>query len=197
MLAELGVLLAGTLTGYELMLGVREILARLRPAPSAEAIRWVSTLAAGEIESVDTGLTAVGPAQKVELAMAPKWRALYLVAASERLRLAEQADKLRDAELLEETYFAHHLMAEERRLRSAALVDSAARLLSDRTETPDDLVGWRAVLDERTTPDCRAAHGKNFVATRMPEPGWPGAVHPRCRCSVGPATPGAPLIPSL
>jgi hypothetical protein len=49
------------------------------------------------------------------------------------------------------------------------------------------LVGWHAKLDGRTSPECRAADGANFPANRPPSIGWPGAVHPSCRCR-----PGAP-----
>ena len=51
------------------------------------------------------------------------------------------------------------------------------------TSTPScALVGWKAVMDSRTSAECAAANGKNFPADRPPVIGWPGAVHPHCRC---------------
>lgn len=44
------------------------------------------------------------------------------------------------------------------------------------------LLGWRAMMDDRTTAECRAANGRNFDPTRVPPIGYPGAVHPNCRC---------------
>jgi hypothetical protein len=39
-------------------------------------------------------------------------------------------------------------------------------------------------MDERTTGECRSAHKGNFNALRQPSIGWPGTVHPHCRCRV-------------
>lgn len=40
---------------------------------------------------------------------------------------------------------------------------------------------WQADLDEKTSPECRAAHGHVFDARSAPPViGWPGAVHPHC-----------------
>lgn len=155
---------------------------------------WLATMASGPVDSIDLGYTR-GPAETFELAeQAPGWRALYLIAAAERLMAG--VEDIVQAKQLEQTYFRQHLYAEERRQRSAALVDRTAELNDDRPGE-SNLSGWRAVLDRRTTPECRRAHGKNFRNDKMPAIGWPGAVHVRCRCSSGPAIPGAPLLPSI
>ena len=195
--ALVAVLVAGaTLAPYPLLVSeVAVLLLGLRPAPAREDVDWL--LAFGLSDVIPTGIPYdVGPVQKLEQRQAPAWRALYLVVACQRLALARAAGpaELEVARLRESGYFEAHLRAEERRMRSAALVDATARLLEDRLDEP--LLGWRAVLDSRTTRECRWAHGRNFRADQMPVIGCPGAVHVRCRCSAGPPIPGAPLIPS-
>jgi len=198
------VLVAGT-PGYVLVLQVQDALAELDPAPTAETVHWLAVLTSGGNLPESLGVP-MGPAQEIEASLAPAWFATYLVAAASRLAEAERADvawgipgnALRTAMESEERYFLLHLAAEERRMRAAALQDMASLLNVDRDrDATKGLLGWRAVLDDRTTPECRYAHGRNFKADRMPEIGWPGAVHVHCRCSPGPAIPGAPLIPSV
>jgi hypothetical protein len=57
-----------------------------------------------------------------------------------------------------------------------------------------DVVRWKAQLDERTIPQCRAAHGHSFDASQIPVIGWPGAVNSYCRCS---AEPGEVTVPDV
>ncbi|MDL2224788.1 phage head morphogenesis protein [Eubacteriales bacterium OttesenSCG-928-M02] len=47
-------------------------------------------------------------------------------------------------------------------------------------------VQWEAVLDERTTADCRELHECCFVWPKAPIPraGPPKGTHPNCRCSL-------------
>lgn len=182
--------------GYGLMIGIRAALLTLGVTP--EIANWLAQLTSTHTTFPDLGLGGVGPMQKMEEKQALAWRAIYILAASERL---QEAIDLAHAEQVELGYFARHVAAEERRVRAAALVDVTARLLGDRTEEQEDnkvpLLGWRAVLDDKTTPECRWASGKNFRADRIPVIGIPGGVHPRCRCTSGPAIKGAPLIPSV
>lgn len=89
----------------------------------------------------------------------------------------------------ERRYFGQHRDAIWTRAKAAMAVDMAAM-------EHGLLLGWHAHDDDRTTPDCRDADGKNFRADSMPLIGFPGTVHARCRCEpVGPY-PGAPLLPS-
>lgn len=129
------------------------------------------------------------------------YRAAYLYAAAQRadriLRDAARngqtrAEALRIAEAREQRFYAQHRQAAARRRVVAAKVDLAAARHGKPTVDPvtgtlTKLVGWHAVLDNRTDPQCRAADGKNFPVNRPPAIGWPGAVHPHCRCR-----PGAP-----
>ena len=60
-----------------------------------------------------------------------------------------------------------------------------------------DLLGWYTVRDARTSAECLAADGRNFSASAPPLIGYPGAVHPHCRCYPGPAHPGGRMLPSV
>jgi len=181
--------------GFIASVQIAEILLGLIPAVPRAILDFVSTMVAGgpNIESVGV---PDGPAQAIERKNASAWLSLYTLAAVERLReAAEKGDTFfEDAKKLEARYFEMQIRAEERRMRAAAGQDMAAMLNDDRK--PEGLLGWRAVLDDRTTAECRDAHGKNFRADKMPAIGWPGSVHVHCRCSAGPAIPGAPLLPS-
>jgi len=82
----------------------------------------------------------------------------------------------------ETRYFGQHRDAIWARAKAAMAVDMAAL-------EHGLLLGWYTHLDDRTTPECRDADGKNFRADAMPLIGYPGTVHGgTCRC-----TPGAPF----
>ncbi len=187
---------AANAVGFGLMLTFR--MALLEWGLKYEAAEWLAALASTKTEPEHLDIGPVGPMQKHEIKQSHAWRAFYILAAAERL---SRTDDLAHAEKVEEGYFARHVAAEWRRQRAAALVDVTQRLLDDRTEeaptTGPPLLGWRAVLDDRTTPECRWADGKNFRADQIPAIGIPGSVHPRCRCTSGPPIKGAALIPSV
>jgi hypothetical protein len=89
----------------------------------------------------------------------------------------------------ERRYFGQHRDAIWNRAQAAQQVDMAAWAYGD-------LLGWNTVLDSHTSAECRAANGKNFYASSVPLIGYPGSVHPHCRCYPGPAHVGARLLPS-
>jgi hypothetical protein len=89
----------------------------------------------------------------------------------------------------ERRFYGQHLQAGWNRAKAASQVDSAA-------STYGLLLGWNARLDKVTSAECRAANGKNFLASSMPLIGFPGMVHPHCRCYPGKARPGAAMLPS-
>lgn len=184
--------------GYVMGLQVATLIALLVPTPSPYAVHWLAFKVGAQSNLPGPLGVPDGPAQAIERTQSAAWLALYTVAAAGRL--AELVDggvpEIEAAVSTEGRYHDLTLQAEERRMRAAALQDMAALLNVDRSGETKGLLGWRAVLDNRTTPECRWAHGRNFKAARMPEIGWPGAVHIHCRCSPGPAIPGAPLIPS-
>jgi len=89
----------------------------------------------------------------------------------------------------ERRYYAMHKAAMWNRATAAGRTDMEAAVHGD-------LLGWNAVLDSRTSRECRMADGKNFYASAMPDIGYPGSVHPHCRCFPGPAHPGGKVLPS-
>ena len=109
------------------------------------------------------------------------FRGLYLVNAAER-RIAGKRTIAQ-----ENAYLVAHVKAAVARKRAwAALKDAEKRW--------GELLSWRAVHDERTTPDCLALDGKNFFAHSPPGGTPPGAKHWRCRCVAGPPLSGAPVV---
>lgn len=123
-------------------------------------------------------------------------RAQFVVASARRLtgdlvtarsQGTSLAQALRDGIARERRYYGLHLVAGWTRSNAAAQVDSAAADYGL-------LLGWYTRIDTRTSPECLAANKHNFRADDMPLIGFPGAVHPHCRCSPGPPFPGAALV---
>lgn len=177
-----------------------------RPTGSGVTSRG-GNAAAGSIfrRSAAQGVTVLRPERTPALASAlageDTYRAAYLLAAATRVQRAvdrrpagqSQAEALRQAAQRERQFYRQHLDAQARRRQVAAQVDVAALrhgvpFIDGATGVATKLVGWHARLDDKTSPECRAADGANFPANRPPQIGWPGAVHPHCRCR-----PGAPF----
>lgn len=181
--------------------GVTQILRLMVPKPSEAVIRALAIMVSAGNLPDDLGVPQ-GPAQAIETELAGAWLASYVGAALERLTEANPDTLDAEAWDKERRYFDLHRDAEERRMRSAAHQDMTAKLNSDRPdfarvgEEEVQLLNWHSVIDARTTPECRWAHGQNFRADQQPIIGWPGSVHLSCRCTAGPAIPGAPLMPS-
>ena len=138
-----------------------------------------------------------GPATRNIVRLNLVRRAQFLVASAKRItsnmvyaRSHDQSvqQTLADSISDERRFYSQHLLAGWNRMQAAAKVDSAAGDLGL-------LLGWNTVLDAHTSPECRAASGRNFRADIMPSIGYPGMVHPHCRCFPGPARPGARLLP--
>lgn len=112
-------------------------------------------------------------------------RAAYIVAAVHRMNTATQTDTpdtIHTAWHQELEYLSSHLQATHKR-------NASATDLSHRWENAGhpDLMGWLAIQDDRTSPECRDASGRNFNPTTVPTIGYPGSVHPHCRCVAVPA----------
>lgn len=125
-------------------------------------------------------------------------RAQFAVSAGRRLtgdlrearsRGIPLAQALAGGVLRERRYFGQHLEAIWQRSKAGAQADSAAM-------TYGRLLGWHTVIDARTSAECRAASGRNFLVDKMPAIGYPGAVHPHCRCYPGKPWPGGRMLPS-
>jgi hypothetical protein len=88
----------------------------------------------------------------------------------------------------ERRWYEMHQAAMWNRARAAGQTDMAAA-------EHGPLLGWNTVLDSRTSAECKSADGWNFYAASMPNIGYPGSVHPHCRCFPGPAHPGGRMLP--
>jgi hypothetical protein len=125
-------------------------------------------------------------------------RSAYLVMAGRRVSTAMTmgADAQARALVTERRYLQQHLQAMAGREVAANAVGAMARRLSKQAKrepgfTWNGLLGWYAVMDADTSIDCRAANGRNFDPTQVPPIGFPGTVHPACRCRPGPPFPGS------
>lgn len=143
-----------------------------------------------------TGVVGAASAQTSRQNLAR--RAQFVLSAGRRLagdvRQARAQGKPVSAALLdglarERRYYSQHVAAMWNRATAAGKTDMAA-------VEHGDLLGWLAVKDRRVSPECAAASGKNYHASRMPDIGYPGAVHPSCRCEAVAPWPSAPLLPS-
>lgn len=119
-------------------------------------------------------------------------RASYLAQAARRVStsLLRGRDAALSALDAERRYLEQHLRADAQRTVAANQVAAQARTLAREAKrdgsTWNGLLGWHAVMDERTSAECRRANGRNFDPTRLPLIGYPGSVHPECRCRPGP-----------
>lgn len=135
-----------------------------------------------------TVLLPTGPASRATAASEYVYRAAYLVAAAERIQSRiDQGMTRRQALLAERTNLTAHIHAAANRRRAAQAVDDAAA-------RHGGLLGWRAVMDERTSAECARANGRNFLVTSRPVIGWPGAAHAHCRCRPVAPFAGAGLV---
>lgn len=114
-----------------------------------------------------------GPAQAWNAGTAITRRVEYIAAAAKRLKDPAHSTGR------ERAYLASHLRAQQERAAAAVRVDRAARVHGP-------TLGWYAVMDSRTTRDCRAANGAVFSAAKPPVIGYPGTLHGgTCRCWAG------------
>ena len=164
--------LVGLVAGFATTAGIPKVMARrlIEQAPSVPVL-------------------AQGPAAKLVAAAEPTFRAAYLLAAADRVRQAVAAGKtLEEALAAEQRHTLAHLNAQRNRAATAAAVDLAA------VKHRSGLLGWKAVMDSRTSAECRSADGKNFSIFSPPVIGLPGSVHPHCRCRPVAAFEGAGLV---
>lgn len=118
-----------------------------------------------------------GPAAQAVAVSQANFRAAYLIAASVRMQNDVNAGmQLRDALAREMVNYQRHLAAQQNRRRAADAVDIEAG------NDPTRLLIWHAKMDSRTSPECAAANGLTFTAATVPIIGYPGMVHPHCRC---------------
>jgi SPP1 gp7 family putative phage head morphogenesis protein len=109
------------------------------------------------------------------------FRAMYLVNAMKR-KVENSA-----AIAQENHYLKLHVEAATWRRKARSMMNEAEKRWGP-------LLSWRAVRDDRATPDCLALDGKNFFVWAPPHGVAPGALHARCRCVSGPPINGAPVV---
>lgn len=110
------------------------------------------------------------------------YRAAFILNASKRIdERIKRGQTAEQAVAAERANVKRHLDARARRAEIARQVAEVAKVHGP-------LLGWYAKMDARTSAECRAANGKNFDAETVPVIGYPGSVHPNCRCA-----PGAPF----
>jgi hypothetical protein len=191
---------------------VAKILSDAKDVAEA-AIRALLQL--GGIERVLRRPHAVRPDAPIQAQARQNWvrSAAYLLNATRRLStavLSGQRGALKDALAKERMYLDQHVQATIGRENAAqAVADAYQKAHQARIEdnqraaqsgafflpaSGPTMLGWYAQMDDRTSPECRAANGKNFDPVKPPLIGYPGAVHPTCRCKPGPAHRGADLL---
>jgi hypothetical protein len=149
------------------------------------AARLASRLIAPNRRTVEGRST--GPAGEWTRRTYPARQAAYLLTAARRL-----AVDVPNIEA-ERRFTAQHLTAETTRVQAAIVVDRLSSIHGR-------VLGWNSVRDEITTPGCRAAHGRNFLAAAPPMieglPSFPGTQHGgACRCQAVPPWPQGELLP--
>lgn len=103
----------------------------------------------------------------------PRMRARYVYNAARRLTIHLVDGTFLPGLQTERNNLQAHVRAGRNR-------QAAAQALDDVAQREGPLLQWVAILDDRTTPDCRALNGRIFTVDNPPA--IPGAVHPRCRC---------------
>jgi hypothetical protein len=166
------------------------------PGVSTEAVAELLRL--GPVRSMLRLQPAPGASQAIQAMHRQNLmrRAAYLVNAARRLTGSIRRGQLRSGLVDERRWLEQHLQATAKRVQAAdAVAKEVKRQLDPRDGSaalgegpvlPSGLLGWYAKMDARTSPECRQAHGRNFDPTRIPLIGFPGAVHPHCRCKPGP-----------
>lgn len=80
----------------------------------------------------------------------------------------------------ERRYAAMHRLARNERKFASDRLEIASR-------AHGPVLGWYTMNDGRVESRCRKLAGHNFNVTRPMPAGYPGTIHPQCRCWAGPA----------
>lgn len=169
---------------------------RIRFALSAIAWRALGAVLTFVMASPPPVTGVIGAASEQTGRMNAARRAQYVLAATRRVIVAVRearskgqsaGDAIRAQIAREQRWYAAHQAAMWNRAAAAGKTDMAAAEYGN-------LLGWLARA--KASPECAAASGKNFYASHMPDIGFPGAVHPNCKCMPVAPWPGAPLLPS-
>jgi hypothetical protein len=180
--------------------GVAVMLAALKLRFALTSAAWsalgaVLTLVTEHPPAV-TGI--IGPASAQTSRMNTARRAQYVIAASKRVLGAARGARSKGLPVIaavqaqlakERRFYSQHMAAMWNRAAAAGKTDMAAA-------EHGDLLGWLAMKSATTSPECKAASGWNYHASAMPDIGYPGSVHPHCKCIPVAPWPGGKLLPS-
>jgi hypothetical protein len=189
--------LAGTL-GPGITVAATVASLKVRFALTAAAVTALGAVLNVVLEHPPPVTGVIGAASEQTSRMNAARRAQYVIAAAKRVMVAvvEARSKgepvtgaIRDQLARERRFYEQHRQAMRHRAEAAATTDLAAA-------KHGNLLGWLAKNDDRTSPECAAASGKNYYASHIPDIGFPGAVHPSCRCRPVAAWPGGKLLPT-
>jgi hypothetical protein len=142
-----------------------------------------------------TGVIGAASEQTARMNMAR--RAQYVIAAAKRVMGAARDARAKGepvgpairAQLAKERrFYEQHQAAMWNRAAAAGKTDMAAA-------EHGNLLGWNTILDSRASAECRSADGWNYYASSMPDIGYPGSVHPHCRCFPSSPHPRGRLLP--
>lgn len=169
---------------------VKSVLAILAPlGMSALAVRTATRIAMSAPigDKVPSGAKS-GTATVTSARLERVFRATYLVNSAKRIsKHMREGGKPLEIIQRERQHFASHLEAQSRRRTVARQIDTTA-LRHGKT------LGWYAMMDTRTSAECRWANGRNFEVDKRPPIGYPGTVHPNCRCKPGPPHAGTRTV---
>jgi SPP1 gp7 family putative phage head morphogenesis protein len=108
----------------------------------------------------------------------------FLISSARRITEKMQMNK--PFEKAETTYDKQHHNANDVRQKAFKQAKSQGTI-----------VGWYAHYDSKTSPACRLANGNNFDAMQGTVIGYPGSVHPHCRCFAGPPHPNGRWVDDI
>jgi hypothetical protein len=129
-----------------------------------------------------------GVAAKIGLGRETVKRGLMAVNALRRIVTAGRLPDMREQLDKEKDLFSKHRRQARHRTEIYALMDQMARVYGR-------LLGFYLDPNENNCAICKEMEGKNFYYYRQPRDGYPGAVHPNCKCSAGAPFPNAPMLP--
>lgn len=161
-----------------------------KPVLVALSLTSAGTVAKPNARLVINGIEAADGAADAVRAQATRelyFRAAYVIAAAGRLQRAAKAGQFDAAVSRETALFILHEAARKNRLDTAA---SVAKTASDW----GDYLGWYRDPASRSEPECIAADGNNFYASKGTTIGLPGSVHKGCNCFSGPAHPMGGMV---
>jgi HK97 family phage prohead protease len=157
--------------------------------PVFTAMRWTTWVNQTVYDVID-GDSPPDIVRANDVDAAARAQAAYLVRGSLRVATAyATGDRttIEKAEKLEQVYRNAHDAAQVQRAEAAEALAENLEISGDEPDTNGEILrGWDSEV-RACDRGCQEAHGKNFNALIRPRIGYPGQVHPNCKCrSVAP-----------